>query len=101
MDGACLSVIIMSGIGAAEVQCMANEFQRVCTVYAVVSFQRSPRLAKNVRMLAAVLIPAPAYRTVGGPPAAMPNLASYFHEHTSRQTSEHLSLLGTILIAAQ
>ena len=58
-------------------------------------------LAQNVRMPETILIPAPAHQTVGGPPAATPNLASYLHEHTSRQTSEHLSLLGTIWFAAQ
>ena len=52
-------------------------------------------------MLAAILLPAPAHQTGGGPPAATPNLASYLHEHISRQTSEHLSPLGTIWFAAQ
>lgn len=63
-----------------------------------------PRLGvapQNVRRLSAIFIPARANQTVAGPPAAMPNLASSLHEHTSRQTSEHLSLLGAILIAAQ
>src|SRR6266571_3923533 len=65
------------------------------------AFNARVALAQNVRMLAAILIPAPTHQTVDGPPAATPNLASYLHAHTSRQTSEHLSLLGTILFVAQ
>lgn len=103
MDGACLSVVIMPGVGAAEVQCMADAFQRVChALYTpLLAFNTRVALAQNVRMLAAVLIPALTHQTEGGPPAATPNLASYLHEHTTRQTSEHLSLLGTILFVAQ
>jgi len=98
MDGACLFVVIMPDVVAVGVRRMADEFQRV---YAYTCRSRLSTLAQHVRLLAAVLIPAPAYRTMGDPPAVTPNLTSYFHEHTSRQTSEHLSLLGTILIAAQ
>src|SRR2546425_3828507 len=103
MDCVCLSVVIMSGVGAAEGQCSVwrTSFSASALYTLFSAFNARVVLVQNVRMLAAILNPAPTHQTVDGPPAATPNLASYLHEHTSRQTSEHLSLLGTILFAAQ